>query len=64
MPRKEINKFNRFNINNRWKQSKIQRSDNWLIFGVQTWWASPYDYCYKIGLFGIDLQIWFKRSFL
>lgn len=60
---KEINTFNRLSINNRWKKRRIQRSDNWVIIGIQLWWCSPYDYCYKICLLGIDFQFWFKRSF-
>ncbi|HMR18071.1 MAG TPA: hypothetical protein PKA53_02120 [Sphingobacterium sp.] len=55
-------KFNRIYFSNRWKQRKYRRSDNWVIFGVTVHWAGIDDYCYRIGFFGLELKVWFKRN--
>ena len=62
MKNKETISFDRFSLMNRWKQIKINRSDNWLIFGIQERYYTDY-LCYHIGFFGLDLQIWFVRKF-
>lgn len=63
MKSKEIHKYNRLSLVNRWKQKRYSRNCDWVIIGVSKWWHSVNDYCYKISFFGIDLQIWFKRCF-
>lgn len=56
-------KFDRLSIMNRWKQHKYSRNCSWVILGFQVWWSGPESFCYKICLFGIDFQFWFKKIF-
>lgn len=53
-------KLRRINLINRWKD---RYKGDWVIFGLQIWWAGPEDFCYKLCFLGFDLQIWFKRIF-
>jgi hypothetical protein len=46
-------------FNNRWTQ-RYPPSD-WTIIGLARWWFGPTEYCYKLCLFGFDLQIWFEK---
>jgi hypothetical protein len=57
-------RFDRIAVTNRWKRPKYSRNSDWVIVGVQEWWASHEDFCYKLCLFGIDFQFWFKRDFI
>lgn len=49
---------------NRWRQSRIQRSGDWVIVGIQRWWFNPLEYEYRICFFGFDIRIWMKRKFI
>jgi hypothetical protein len=62
--KKEIIKFDRLGLSNRWQQRKHSRTCNWTIIGISEWWFGPQDFCYKICFFGIDLHIWFKREWI
>lgn len=62
--RKEKIKFNRIVLQNRWRQCRYSRNSDWVIIGVQRWYAGPEDFCYKIAFLGIELKIWFKKQFI
>jgi len=61
--KKEVIKFRRIFLQNRWRQPKYSRNGSWVPFGYQIWWAGPCDFCHKLCLFGIDISVWFKREF-
>jgi len=63
MKRDYKTKFKRLSLMNRWKLKSYSRNGDWVILGIHQWYASPTDYCYKICVFGFDLQIWFERHF-
>ncbi len=56
-------RFRRMVLMNRWKRA-YGRSGDWVIIGIQQWWASPDSFCYKLCFFGFDLQIWFKKTYI
>ena len=61
---RKLIKYSRFALNNRWKRSRISRTDQWVIVGIQEYWASPNDFCYKLCFFGLDFCFWFRRDFV
>jgi hypothetical protein len=63
MKRNFTTKYEGLSLINRWKQKKHSRNCDWVIFGIQEWYSSPYDFCIKLCFFGIDLHIWFEKSF-
>lgn len=60
MRTKYRHKFHRFAFLNRWKER--YPNGDWVIFGFAKWWCFWDSYCYKICLFGLDFQFWFKRE--
>jgi hypothetical protein len=56
--------YDRFYLQNRWRQKKYARNCDWTIIGLSTRWSSPNDFCYRISLFGLEFSFWFKREFL
>ena len=64
MSQKEKIEFDRVSVINRWRMKKYSRNGDWVVFGLSKWWASFENYCWKISLFGVDVQIWFKRRFI
>lgn len=64
MKSKEIHKFRNISWYIRWKDSYISRPSDWTIIGVSKLWHGPKDYCYKICLFGFELNLWFNRYFV
>ena len=62
MRNKYKHRFDRITFQNRWKQTKISRNSDWVIFGIQQWWFSPYEYEYRLCFFGFDMRIWMKRE--
>lgn len=62
--KKEKVSFERIVAMNRWKQTRWQRNGDWVIVGIQRWYSGPESFCYKIALFGIDIQVWFSKKFI
>lgn len=54
-------KFERLFVKNRFKEKKSRKDGDRVIFGVQKWWSSPDEYCYKFCFFGLEIHVWFKR---
>ena len=63
MKRNFTTKFERCILVNRWKEKKYSRNCDWVIIGIQQWHSGPDGFCYKLCFFGIDLHIWFEKSF-
>lgn len=61
--RKPKIKFRRFAFINRWNFKRRYNTSDWVIIGIQKWWAGPCDFCYKLCIFGFDFHIWFERIF-
>jgi hypothetical protein len=60
--KKETIKYERIYFKNRWKEHKYSRNCDWTIIGVSKWWCSPYNFCYKLCFFGLEVHIWFNRT--
>lgn len=56
-------KFRNISYGNRWLRSKWNRNGDWVIIGIQKWYAGPEDFCYGFYLLGLELRVWFKREF-
>lgn len=47
---------------NRWKQRRIFRNDNWVIFGLQRKQTSSNSHFYKIAFFGFEIVFYLTKS--
>jgi hypothetical protein len=56
--------FGQIMIRNRWKQKRWSRNCDWTPFGFHIHWFGPESYSWQICLFGIDIIIWWNRTFI
>lgn len=56
--------FDRFLLNNRWRQPDYSRDGSWVIFGFGISYFSPREYEYYFNLFGLRFRFWMKRELI